>query len=228
MQTLFPEGEKASFVLHRLRFRMSGFVSAFERYLIDIAIGTHWEPMYRKLDRLKRNSPVPDTRPSTPVDHLEQDDYDVIEAEREQEDGDSNEEGEVRGIIQLQSIDSVVVYHQLIMDRILRSCLLSPSAGYQVTYKVLMGLFGCVLDLGKIVKEMERGVIGWMDGAEKVQAMAKDWEEREGIFVRDKVCPFGLVLTSDSCMLWRGCLCGRARSIERKVGREMNVIWSYF
>lgn len=199
VQTLFPPGEKASSVLHRLRFRMSGFVAAIERYLLDIAIGANWDVMYRKLDRLRRNklsdhSTSPE--PNDPVD----DPLDVIDVDNE-----SDEEDESGGIIQLQSVDSLVVYHHLIMDRILRASLLAPSAGHQVPYKVLMGLFGCVLDLGKVVKEMERGYVGWLEGAGRVQAMAKEWDEREGIFVSFLL--FRRAISDrDSCMRLRGCL----------------------
>ena len=137
---------------------MSQFISTLEQYLVDTAIGWNWDAMRQKLERLKR---APGSEQRAP--------------------GSEPFEGDEG--IQLHSIDSLVVYHHMVLDRILRAALLAPSAGHQVTFKVLMALFGCILDLGKAVKEVERGLVGWQDGAERIEALVKEWDERETIFV---------------------------------------------
>ena len=51
-----------------------------------------------------------------------------------------------------------------------------------------MGLLGLVLDLGKLVKEVDRGVIPWDVGAEKMMSIAAEWDEKEAIFVSFAGC----------------------------------------
>jgi len=187
VQRLFPEGARVTFTLHRLRFRMSEFMAAIEQYLIDTAIGSNWDVMRRKLERLKRRAPGSDASiASTPIDEPDEFVTPDTVVYTEGSEGDDEDEEDVAGLAQLSSIDSLVVYHHHILDRILRACLLAPSAGQQVTFKVLMGLFGCILDLGKTVKEVERGSLGWEDGANRIQAYRQEWEEREKIFVSCK------------------------------------------
>lgn len=188
LKELFPARSKVLFVLHRLRFRMSEFISILEQYIVDTAIGSNWGAMRQKLERLKKRAPGSESsRPSTPVDQhhdyatVNDDDADVLSLS---DDADSEGMDEPAGLVELHSIDSLMVYHHMILDRILRASLLAPSAGHQVTFKVLMGLFGCILDLGKAVKEVERGMLGWQDGAERVERLNKEWHERETIFVR--------------------------------------------
>ena len=183
VQRLFPEGAPVTFTLQRLRFRMSEFMAALEQYLIDTAIGSNWDVMRRKLERLKRRAPESDASvPSTP--RHETGEYNLPADLADMEASELGEEDEdVAGLVQLSSIDSLVIYHHHIVDCILRACLLAPSAGQQVTFKVLMGLFGCILDLGKTVKEVERGSLGWEDGADRIEAYRQEWDERERIFV---------------------------------------------
>ena len=161
---------------------MSTFAVTLERYLLDVAIGSNWDVMRKKLEKLKTRIPGSDTPvPSTPVDRDTAETLERIDVPGD--DDDSDDGGSSTGLVQLNSIDSLVIYHHLILDRILRASLLAPSAGHQVTFKVLMGLFGCILDLGKTIKEVERGSIGWQVGAERVDRFAKDWQERETVFV---------------------------------------------
>ena len=171
---------------------MSHFITTFTRYIMDIAIGANWDVLkkrLKKLQKMNRHAPASGSRPTTPAtDGEETDDYftlpdpDLHDAEHDDEEDHESTHHDVH---QLHSTKSLVLYHQLIMDRILRSCLLSPSAGHQVVFKVLMTLFGLVLDFGKTVKEVEKGLLGWEDGAERVAGYWKEWVEKETIFV----CP---------------------------------------
>ena len=219
MQTLLPSRSRVEYVLHRLRFRMSGFVAALEQYLLDVAIGSHWDAMRHKLDKLRRREPgADDASPATPMDH------EAYEAFGTPEDNESDSEAEVEGPVQLHSIDSLVVYHHLVLDRMLRATLLAPSAGHKVTFKVLMGLFGCVLDLGKTVKEIERGVVGWEEGADSVEAMAREWEERETIFVSLTMRLQPCIEVHRSCTRWSGSLSEPRATAKSKV-KETRETW---
>lgn len=173
---------------------MSHFMTSFARYIMDIAIGANWDVLkkrFKKLQRKNRHGPSSGTesRPSTPATESgDTDDFFTShepDLQNEELDDDEEYESEHHNVHQLHSINSLMLYHQLIMDRILRSCLLSASAGHQVVYKVLMTLFGLVLDFGKTVKEVEKGLLGWEDGAERVDEYWKEWVEKETIFV----CP---------------------------------------
>ncbi|ORY34063.1 Spc98 family-domain-containing protein [Naematelia encephala] len=183
---IFPPGEKVEAYLQTLRFRMTHFISALNRYVLDTAVGANWTLMRKRLERLKRRVPGKESsRPSTPAAETEQDEYfqfDVGEEAEDHEDEDQENEGPIN-VSQLKSIHSLVGYHHVVLDRILASCLLGDHAGHQVTFKVLMGLFGLVLDLGKVIKEIQRGIRGWEDGAERVRDIGKDWMEREAVFL---------------------------------------------
>ncbi|KAK8864332.1 hypothetical protein IAR55_001579 [Kwoniella newhampshirensis] len=195
--SLFPKDSNIEKKARVLRFRMSHLVDAMMRYMVDSAIGTKWDSMRKRLEKLKKNVPggegiIGDSRPAspTPGDGFYEDDIDRLDYnENEDDDIDNDEEdadadeGGMRNIHQLQSIHSLVLYHHLTMDRILKSCLLAPQPGYQVTLKILMTLLGLVLDLGKVLKEVERGVVGWMQGGERVDVIAKEWEEKERVFL---------------------------------------------
>lgn len=193
---IFPAGSRHETRLWHLRYRMSHFITCFSRYTLDIAVGANWAVLRRRLGKLQRSArtrtgDATTSRPSTPAtDGGRTDDYFDLEElgfddAPDPDDGEADQSagtthGEIR---KLHSIHSLVLYHQLIMDRILRSCLLSPSAGYQVAFKVLMTLFGLVLDFGKTVKEVEKGLVGWEDGAERVDAYWREWIEKETAFV---------------------------------------------
>ena len=172
---IFPTGSKHEANLWRMRHRMSHFITTFTRYIMDIAIGANWDVLkrrLRKLQRMNRHVPASGSLPTTPAtDGEETDDYFTLpdtDPHDAEHDDEEDHESTHHDVHQLHSIKSLVLYHQLIMDRILRSCLLSPSAGHQVVFKVLMTLFGLVLDFGKTVKEVEKGLLGWEDGAERV------------------------------------------------------------
>lgn len=187
---IFPPGSREEKRLWALRYRMSHFITTFIRYIIDIAIGANWRVLRRRLQRLRKTSSgSTSSRPQTPSstgndkdesDYFAFDDNDLLDHGDADDDED---EGSTTNLHRLQSIDSIVLYHHLIMDRILRSCLLSPSAGHQVTYKILTTLFGIVLDFAKTAKEVEKGLLGWQDGAERIDEYWSEWVEKETVFV---------------------------------------------
>ncbi len=80
---------------------------------------------------------------------------------------------------QLRSVHSLVAYHVITLERVLRSCLLQPDhPGQQLAYKILMALFGLVLDFGKIVKEMDRQSVSSEKGSMRIRRSAKNGERR--------------------------------------------------
>jgi hypothetical protein len=167
---------------------MSHFITNLTRYILDIAIGVNWRVLRKRLARLRKQSfTSPSSRADTPTPSGEEDEYfgfdglDLLNAEQADEEEDGS--GSTENLCQLHSIHSIVSYHNLILDRILRSCLLSPSAGYQVTYKILTTLFGIVLDFAKTAKEVEKGLVGWQDGAEQIDQYWLEWVEKETVFV---------------------------------------------
>lgn len=189
---IFPVGSREEKRLWHLRYRMSHFTTTFSRYVLDIAIGGNWEVLRKRLKKLQKRQSTT-SRPGTPssgIGHEEEnEDYFAFE---ELDLGDDDEEVETQQLHQLHSIHSLVLYHHLIMDRILRSCLLHPSSGHQVAFKILMTLFGICLDFAKTVKEVEKGLLGWMDGAERIEEYWREWVEKETVFV----CPLLLFFTS--------------------------------
>lgn len=176
--SLFPKGSIAQRRLQILRFRMTHFVNVFGRYVLDIAIGSNWDAMKRRLERLRKDcTGKAHNRQGTSE---EESDEAWVESTLHDEEIDEIAPG---GIRRLQSIHSIVLYHNMVLDKICRACLLGPQSGQQVTFKILMVLFGLVLDLGKTVKEVERGVRGWEDGVEKVDEIEKEWHEKEATFL---------------------------------------------
>jgi hypothetical protein len=172
---------------------MSHFITTFSRYILDIAIGGNWEVLRKRLKKLQKRQPGSgsgSSRPATPssVAGHEDDDQDYFAFEELDLDDDEEEGVETQQLHQLHSIHSLVLYHHLIMDRILRSCLLHPSQGHQVAFKILMTLFGICLDFAKTVKEVEKGLLGWMDGGRRIEEYWREWVEKETVFV----CPLNL------------------------------------
>jgi hypothetical protein len=169
-------------LVQRLRFRMS-------RYVVDTAIGTHWEVMRQRLEKLKRRTAgKQESRPSTPEGSQRGDSdadwWTAEDADDREEDGDEADDGvEEHNLHQLQSIHSLVLYHHVTLDRICRACLLAPHAGYEVTYKLLMTLFSLILDLGKAVKELERRLVAYEEAGERIREVAREWNEKEAVFV---------------------------------------------
>ncbi|WVQ72409.1 hypothetical protein IAR50_001961 [Cryptococcus sp. DSM 104548] len=181
VQSLFPKGSQTERHLQSLRFRMSHFVNTFGRYVMDSAISIKWNAMRKRLGKLQQQVPGRDeSRPGSPVDDDEELEVCSGDEEEDDEDDSGNSPSSLR---QLQSIHSLVIYHNMSLDRILRACLLGPQAGQQVTYKILTTLFGLILDLGKTLKEVEKGFMGWEDGAEKVEEIMGDWKEKEAVFM---------------------------------------------
>lgn len=175
---------------HQLRFCMSHFVSALLRYVVDSAIGVNFSRMRKRLDKLKRRSSI-DSRPqsTTPDDDaysdFGRDEASLHEQRVEHEDPldeDMDEEADYEPI-QLKAIHSLVAYHHITLDKIMRACLLSPSAGYDVAYKLSMRLLGLILDLGKVVKEVEKRMMDIVEAKERVRGIKKEWEEKETVFV---------------------------------------------
>lgn len=185
----FPVDSEADKTVLYLRFTMSWFVTSLTRYVIDTAIGQNWDLMRRRLDRLKKTTRAPattDSRPATAAGNYEDDEYEDLDEEvlEADEGGDVQDEVTQLGALsQLQSAHSLVLYHHIILNRILRACLLSDKAGHQVTFKILMTLMNLILDLGKTVKEVERGVLGTDEGAERVRSIRQDWTDKQAVFV---------------------------------------------
>ncbi|KIR25579.1 hypothetical protein I309_05513 [Cryptococcus deuterogattii LA55] len=178
-RSLFPQGSTAQRRLQILRFRMTHFINVFGRYVLDSAIGNNWDAMRGRLERLREDC--------TGKAHKRQETSEEESHEAWVEDTLHDEEVDEivpAGIRRLQSIHSIVLYHSMVLDKICNACLLGPQSGQQVTFKILMVLFGLVLDLGKTVKEVERGMMGWEDGVEKVGEIEKEWHEKEATFLR--------------------------------------------
>ena len=192
LASVFPDHPRVGHLLHCLRYRMTVFVTVLTRYIIDTAIGAKWDAMRNRIRRLKRPSGVlSSSRSATPSADvfdsggLHSDRISVEDAI----DDDSGAETESPGLIQLQSIESLVTYHQLTMDRILRASLLSPTSnGQRMTFKVLMGLFKLILDLGKTVKEAELQSLNEERAIEAVSAVGVQWDKQEAVFVSYLPC----------------------------------------
>ncbi|WVQ82146.1 hypothetical protein IAT38_004274 [Cryptococcus sp. DSM 104549] len=190
--SIFPRDSKVERHLQRLKFRMNHLVTAYMRYMADSAIAGKWGVMRRRLGKLRGREGTEGKKGSRAGSPAGDDEGDFYEDEAlhaaddgEEEEGDEGEDDDARAasLHQLQSIHSLVLYHHLTLDKILRACLLGPQPGQQVTFNILMTLLGLVLDLGKTVKEVKGGVLGWEDGAEKVAEIGKEWEEKEAVFL---------------------------------------------
>ncbi|KAL1411299.1 hypothetical protein Q8F55_002250 [Vanrija albida] len=188
VRSIFEPGSEAERTLLALRFVMSSFVAAISRYVLDTAIGHNWDVMRKRLDKLRRRGHAPsttDSRPVTPGPD-DGDDYEDLDEELDDVGGGEDEDDAptlLGALSQLQSAHSLVLYHQIILNRILRACLLIPQPGHQVTFKLLMTLFGLILDLGKTVKEVEQGVSTPEAGGEHVVALHQDWTEKSAVFL---------------------------------------------
>jgi hypothetical protein len=202
---IFPVGSREERRLWHLRYRMSHFITTFSRYILDIAIGGNWEVLRKRLKKLqKRNPGSGSSRPATPSSAAEQedDDQDYFAFEELDLDDEEAEDGvETQQLHQLHSIHSLVLYHHLIMDRILRSCLLHPSQGHQVAFKILMTLFGICLNFAKTVKEVEKGLTGWMDGGERIEEYWREWVEKETVFVGPQLPTYTVLTDSYSPLI---------------------------
>ena len=201
---IFPVGSREEKRLWHLRYRMSHFITAFSRYILDIAIGGNWEVLRKRLKKLQKRQPGSgSSRPGTPSSAAghEDDDQDYFAFEELDLDDEEEEELETQQLHQLHSIHSLVLYHHLIMDRILRSCLLHPSQGHQVAFKILMTLFGICLDFAKTVKEVEKGLTGWMDGGERIEEYWREWVEKETVFVRPQSPAYAVLTDSYSPLI---------------------------
>lgn len=179
-QSLF-EGE-ADVALRHLRFCMSWFVTAITRYILDTAIRQNWEVMRRRLDKLRKRAHLnvhTESRPMTPADD---DEFEDLDGEVFDVEGDEEDKTQLGTLSQLQSAHSLVLYHHVIMNRILRACLLSPQPGHQITFKILMSLLSLILDLSRTVKETERS--GDIEkGAQHVLAIRLEWNDKFAVFV---------------------------------------------
>ncbi|WRT66281.1 uncharacterized protein IL334_003234 [Kwoniella shivajii] len=190
IRTLFPTKSNIERRVQILRFRMSHVVKSFERYVVDGAIGNKWENLKKRLENLKidkMSSGENDSRPSSPTsrqdEFFEIQDYDDEARLENNGDGNEGEEEDLMFLHQLQSPHSIILYHNLVLDKILSACLLGSSPGQQVTYKILMALLSLVLDLGKVLVEVERGAKGWQDGKEQIEELEKEWNEKEKVFL---------------------------------------------
>ncbi|KAL7421664.1 hypothetical protein Q5752_003433 [Cryptotrichosporon argae] len=197
--SLFPDGSGVERQTRVLRLRMAHFVGALATYTVDTAIGANWAVMRRRLERLRTTARAKAdcSRPGTPVDDdvFDTDSLDTHEAGTESIEGaeaDGDDEGhdgngpdsdEPRPLAQLRSVDSVVLYHAVVLERIARACLLAPSPGYAATFRLLMALLGLVLDTGKVLKETERGLRGWEDAGERIGTYAREWDDKERVFL---------------------------------------------
>ncbi|BEJ16034.1 hypothetical protein CspHIS471_0506390 [Cutaneotrichosporon sp. HIS471] len=178
------EAEKTALFL---RYEMSWFVSSLSRYVLDTAVGHNWDVMRQRLDKLRRRGPVvtgTDSRPMTPGAEYD-DDYEDLDFELDEAGGDAEDEGiaQLGALSQLQSAHSLVLYHNIILNRVLRACLLSDKPGHQVTLKILMALLSLILDLAKTVAEVERGAMTVDNAAIRVSTIRQDWSDKKAVFL---------------------------------------------
>lgn len=163
--------------VHQLRFQMAWFVTSLTRYILDTGIRQHWDVMRQRLERLKASGT------SAAYDDVYEDlDEEALEADEADDQGDV----ELGALSQLESAHSLVLYHHIILNRILRACLLADKAGQQVTFKIMMGLLGLILDFGKWVKEVQRGVGvsgRQSDAMGAIAATKRAWRDQMAIFV---------------------------------------------
>ena len=210
----FPGQPQAEHLLHCLRHRMTIFVSTLTRYTIDTAINAKWNVMRKRLAKLRQKAPdKPQSQPMTPSEDLfgSYDSHDDRSSVVQTETEDDEDEFRTAAYIQLQSIHSLVAYHQMTMDRILRSALLSQTSnGQKSTFKILMTLAGLVLDLGKTVKQVEMEVVDEQKAAEAVMQIGASWDKHETAFVSRLFIPSDerFIDANFSCTRSRYCHCG--------------------
>jgi hypothetical protein len=185
---IFPVGSSEEKRLWHLRYRMSHFITTFSRYILDTAIRGNWQVLRKRLLKLQKRT-LESNRPDSSISTRPDEDpeeyfaFDGLDLADDFEDDDGGPSESSQSIHQLHSIHSLVLYHHLIMDRVMRSCLLHPGSGYSVTFKILTTLFSLVLDFAKTVKEVEKGLLGWEDGAERIETYRTEWVEKETVFV---------------------------------------------
>ncbi|WWC61798.1 uncharacterized protein I303_104383 [Kwoniella dejecticola CBS 10117] len=189
VDTLFPPNSSIEKLVQVLRLRMAHFVDAFGGY-VDSVIHRKWMSMRKRLAKMRTNDQSGgNSRPTSPTSTQGEyfDPQEYLDQEEQQNDGDEgeHEEDEVfDGIQELKSPRSILAYHQITLNRILTSCLLDEaSQGQQVTLKLLMTLFGLILDLGKVLVEIERGLKGWQVGEELIREIEGEWNEKERVFL---------------------------------------------
>ena len=177
--------------IHLLRFKMTNFIFVLSRYVLDVAIEKNWSVMHRRLSRLRVSHLEDQVSSDTSSDQ-------TVETERmELSFGSIAHETESEmhspaSPIKLRSVNSLVMYHHVIMDRTLRSLLLLPtSPSQQTTLAILMKMFTAILNLGKVLKEVELGIIDEEDAVAHVLEAKQLWEEQDTTFVSFK-SPFDL------------------------------------
>ena len=154
-RSLFADHPRVEHLVHCLRFRMNTFITALSRYVLDIAIDKNWQAMRNTLEQMKKGNAAGVA--------------------------DDLTDGTVPTV---QSIHSLEAYHQIIMDRILRSALLYHGSPSQLkVYQILMDLFKLILDLGKLLKQVEMGLVDEETGTEQVLTTAASWHKTEEAFV---------------------------------------------
>jgi hypothetical protein len=175
--------------LGHLRFLMSGFVTAFSRYVLD-TVGHNSAVMRRRLASLHRGGASREvgtsrdpSRPMTPAWMiLDDDELDLdFSDDNDLGAGFDDSQAQLAAISQLQSAHSLVLYHHIILNRVTRACLL--SRGSAAAFGGLMALLALVLDFGKALKEIDRGVMGADEGADVVAGMRVQWDETYAAFV---------------------------------------------
>jgi hypothetical protein len=143
---------------------MSHVIAAFSQYVLDSAIARNWDIFMRRMERLKQRSRRSDT---------------------DEDDGFGLEEDPDEGVPggEIKDIHALVLYHHHVLDRILKGCLLGPSAGQKALQRILMGLFGVILDVGKLVKEVAMRQVGEDEGGSRLKKLNSSWCEREEMLV---------------------------------------------
>ena len=184
-KVLFRYDPKTRQIVHLLRFKMTTFISTLSRYMLDVAINKNWSVMRRRLGRLRRRQVESETSSESSSDDDAEAAYSESSVESGAHDSDVEPETESPGsMIELRSINSLVTYHHLIMDRILRAMLLlSASPSQQSTLVILMKIFTIILDFGKLLKEVEHGIKEEDDAVAPVLVAKQQWEEKESAFV---------------------------------------------
>lgn len=170
---------------------MTSFINALASFVFDTAIGKTWSLFVRRLVRLKTESqsgraaaPGQATSPQTEGEE---------QASGEEGDDDHEEDNDDQ-TCELKSIFSLAVYHGAVLDRILVACFLrtkrapllfsfpSPSHSRltdslsargsrhpeRPVQKLLTRVFTSVLDLGKLVRDVQYGTLTEEAGAFKL------------------------------------------------------------
>lgn len=172
-----------------LRARMAHFVGVTVRYAVDIAVGANHDRMRRRIGRLRTIREVNKVHDGArddasgmekePLDlHLDLDLDEGGSLDESDDEMDSNQP-----IFELSSVHSLVAYHHLVLNRIMRACLLSGGSGYETTSKILVKLLRLVLDAAKTTRCVARRWETRDGGEERLSEIAGQWREKEKIFV---------------------------------------------